>query len=711
MAIWGAVAKAGAGMLKGGAKKIAANKLLGKGKKKPQKPQATEEKGGALAIRPTTSLVPTGPTGIVPSGGGALATTGDSGGAGGGDSAQALAVSISSKIIRVEKLLKGSVLIKKDIRDDARKAREKASDKAQEKALEKSKDPNAKKGPKLNLPGKGLLAKIFGFFGSVILGWIAVRLVDWLPKIMPVLKLLGQAVDGIISVAGWLLDGLTFLIDWGYKLYDAATGWIKNVIGEEGAKKFDIFMGNLKKLINAFLVWKIIGEKIFKGIISAIKNVWKTVTKTIRTIWVKLRRLIGRKARIFFKNLAAKLSNAAKSGVQWAGNIARKGISRVGGLLSRGGSKLASTGGGKVVAKVGGLAAKIFGKAARFIAPAAKAAKPFVSKFASRVPILGPIIVAVISLMSGEPLGQALFKGLGAALGGALGTTAGIAITAALGVATAGIGALLGGLITPAMTILGELIGTFIGDLLYNLFLGGGLKDMMGKLKGMLIGGFKKVLAVGDFIKDFISGGFSRFYEGIPKFTVPDLPEEPPSFIPGFGFGSKKKIWNAFKGGIKFLIGPLSLLMGKKIPNLLWLVNPMNTTPLLIKSFFPPKGAKEGGGSKEGADSTSVKPATKGDQKEKKLAEVGGTKGTGDDKEFQKQEKALISANQKNGYEGVMEEIESYAPYEDMGNQPIRVAASDSKSTSLPSEQSESALIKVGGGEGEDPFEALDFHG
>ena len=706
MAIWGAVAKAGAGMLKGKAKKIAANKLLGRGKKKPQKPQqgAEQEKGGALAIRPTTSLVPTGPTGIVPSGGGALATTGDSGGAGGGDSAQAIAVSISSKIIRVEKLLKGSVLVKKDIRDDARKAREKSSDKAQEAALEKSKDPSAKKGPKLNLPGKGLLAKIFGFFGSVILGWIAVRLVDWLPKIMPVLKVLGQAVDGIISVAGWLLDGLTFLIDWGYKLYDAATGWIKNVIGEEGAKKFDIFMGNLKKLINAFLVWKIIGEKIFKSIISSIKNTWKI----IKGAFVRAFKIARAALKAVWK-LVSKIPGV-KQGAQWLG----KQAGRLGGVVKGLGSKIlggASKGGAKVATKVGGLVAKWFGPAAKMIAPAAKAAKPFVSKFASRVPILGPIIVAVISLMSGEPLGQALFKGLGAALGGFLGTTAGIAITAALGVATAGIGAFLGGLITPAMTILGELIGTFIGDLLYHLFLGGGLKEMMGKLKGMLIGGLKKVLAVGDFIKDFISGGFSRFYEGIPKFTVPDFPEEAPSFIPGFGFGSKEKIWNAFKGGIKFLIGPLSLLMGKKIPNLLWLLNPMNTTPLLIKSFFPPKGAKEGGGSKEGADSTSVKPATKGDQKEKKLAEVGGTKGIGDDKEFQKQEKALISANQKNGYEGVMEEIESYAPYEDMGNQPIRVAASDSKSTSLPSEQSESALIKVGGGKGEDPFEALDFHG
>ena len=159
MAIWGAVAKAGAGMLKGKAKKIAANKLLVRGKKKPQKPQqgTEQEKGGALAIRPTTSLVPTGPTGIVPSGGGALATTGDSGGSS-GQTAGEVASNISTKIIRVEKLLKGSALLKKKIREDAHKAREKVSDKAQEKALEKSKDSNAKKGPKLNLPGKGVLA-------------------------------------------------------------------------------------------------------------------------------------------------------------------------------------------------------------------------------------------------------------------------------------------------------------------------------------------------------------------------------------------------------------------------------------------------------------------------------------------------------------------------------------------------------------------------
>ena len=37
------------------------------------------------------------------------------------------------------------------------------------------------------------------------------------------------------------------------------------------------------------------------------------------------------------------------------------------------------------------------------------------------------------------------------------------------------------------------------------------------------------------------------------------------------------------------VIGPLSLLMGKEVPNLLWLMNPIETIPAAIKSFFPPK--------------------------------------------------------------------------------------------------------------------------
>ena len=58
-----------------------------------------------------------------------------------------------------------------------------------------------------------------------------------------------------------------------------------------------------------------------------------------------------------------------------------------------------------------------------------------------RIPILGPIVVAVASLLAGEPIGQALFKGVGAALGGLLGSFIPIPV--------------LG-------TLLGETLGTFV---------------------------------------------------------------------------------------------------------------------------------------------------------------------------------------------------------------------------------------------------------
>ena len=48
--------------------------------------------------------------------------------------------------------------------------------------------------------------------------------------------------------------------------------------------------------------------------------------------------------------------------------------------------------------------------------------KPFASKFFSKIPIVGPLVITIVSLLSGEPATQAIFKGLGAALGGALGT-------------------------------------------------------------------------------------------------------------------------------------------------------------------------------------------------------------------------------------------------------------------------------------------------
>ena len=491
---------------------------------------------------------------------------------------------------------------------------------------------------------------------------------------MPVLKVLGQAVDGIIWGAGKILDGLTWFIDKAYVLYDAATGWIKNVIGEEGAKKFDIFMGNLKKLIQGFLVWKIIGEKIFKAIISSIKNTWKI----IKGAFVRAFK-IAKAALKAVWNLASKIP-----GVKQAGGWLVKQAGRAGGAVKAVGSKLlggVTKAGAGVVGKATGLMSKFLGPASKSLGPIMKTVGPKIAKFAGRIPILGPIIVAVVSLMSGEPLGQALFKGLGAALGGGLGA----ALAAGLAVGTAGLGAL----VAPAMTLLGELIGTFVGDLLYELFMGGGMAEVLNRLKGLVKGIFDKVLDVGK----WIAGGVKRFIENFFVNNALDIEEG------GGRWAAMTFISRAF-GMFDWLksIGYVKDQNGEwvtKFPNLLQLVNPFKMIPLLKDSFFPPGGPKE---SESGSGGSAVP--------------TSGASGDDSSKKFEKQEKELIAANQTKGYDGVMEKIESYAPYEDMGTKQSPPKTSITAKVGQQGESGSNKLVIIGGSETkEDPYEVLDYFG
>ena len=166
-----------------------------------------------------------------------------------------------------------------------------------------------------------------------------------------------------------------------------------------------------------------------------------------------------------------------------------------------------------------------------------------------RIPVLGPILVAVASIMAGEPMGQTLFKTAGAAIGGLLGSFIPIPI--------------LG-------TMLGEFIGTFVGDLFYELTLGGGPKKAGQKLQQAI----SNALATGGKVLDWLKAGFGRFYKGIPKVSFPDK-----------------------LGIIDLKNFPLKIvrdIAGKKFPNPGWLINPMNIVDklkLLKNSFFPP-GAK-----------------------------------------------------------------------------------------------------------------------
>ena len=342
------------GAVKGGAKKIASDKLLNRKKnvkKRRAKAQEAmgggEEKGGALAIRPTTSLVPSGPSGII-------AAPSDTGGGGGDTSTvEGTLIVIQSKIIKVENLLAGSNAVKEKIREDQRQASEEAKDKQQEKDLEK-KLPKPKGASKFKLPkAPGFFGAIWKFISTVVLGRIFMLLLDHLPKLMPILKLAAVFADGFIKVLGWVGNIAMTLIDWGYKLIGGVSDWVGETFGKDVQKGFDRFLGVIKDLIAAFLVWKIWAEKAVKAAIEAVKRAFRIA----RVIFKRAVRF-AKNAIKFAKNLAAKAGKFLMKipGVKTVvSNVARVGgniLSKAGGLLRGGATKGAS--------KIGGFAAKIY---------------------------------------------------------------------------------------------------------------------------------------------------------------------------------------------------------------------------------------------------------------------------------------------------------------------------------------------------------------
>ena len=127
---------------------------------------------------------------------------------------------------------------------------------------------------------------------------------------------------------------------------------------------------------------------------------------------------------------------------------------------------------------------------------------PIVKKALNNIPVIGPLIVAITSLLSGEPVAQALFKTAGTFIGGLLGLAIPIPI--------------LG-------PIIGEIIGEYLGDLTYIALMGGGVEALGEKLKQDIT----NIMSAGSMALDWVGRGFGRFVKGIPKMNILGLGEIP----------------------------------------------------------------------------------------------------------------------------------------------------------------------------------------
>jgi len=532
--------------------------------------------------------------------------------AGGGSSISSSQVKtlqvVNVKLGSISNNLKDSLVLSKVRTELERRNEEEQRRKKREKALEKSKQKDKPKGGMLKGIKVPFMDRATNFLIGMIWSSVIMSLIDITKsnKFSGLIDGLIGAGKNILTSAAWLLEGLVNLIDWGYKIYDTVRGFIGNVFGEKGVAVFDALAGVLNKVVNVIGVIGLIFLKFRKFFTNLIKNTFKIfrrgLGKAFRRLSLKLfgkggtkllqnmgkvAGKVGKNIVNFGKNVGGKAFNLAKNVGGKALNVAKN----LGGKALKVGKNLLGAGKGlatKGASKVGGFAAKIFGKAAKLIAPAMKSAKPFLSKFFGRIPIIGPLIVGIVSLLSGEPVGKALFKMIGAALGGALGTFIPIPVIG---------------------TLLGETIGVWFGDMLYTLMFGGGLSAVGAKLRKQLMGIFN----AGKTAIKWVGGGVKRFIKNIIATDPISIPE---------GGGVRMALTKGAKMlGLYDWLSGLGFAGGKKgqidkFPNILNVLNPFKYGSILIKSFFPPD--EEGASSAEPA----AAPAKAGGEEKKKKKSV-----------------------------------------------------------------------------------------
>ena len=482
---------------------------------------------------------------------------------------------VKTKVIEIDKLLKGSVVNEKKRIQEERRERQKAARGEKEGKLESKLSKQEKKEGGLKVPKLSFLDRMKNFIKNIVLGFIIVRLIQFAPLLKKILPLIGVAADLVSNVVVGIVDGLGTFLSWGFKAYDDAKEKLKSWGGESAVARLDELGNALGNLFNAIAIVGMVATRLGPG---GTKNLLRreaglkpkpslpTAPRPTTPLAGRpgmgatgprgasraMQRLHGPEARAIYDNARenGKSISQAKAAVNRA---LRKGdiISKP----QRGTLSLKTGGTPKGNVMKGGLSKAPKRLATKFLG---KAGMKAVKGVFGKIPILGPIVVAVASLLAGEPIGQALFKAVGAALGGFLGTFIPIPIIG---------------------TMLGETLGTFVGDLLYSLILGGGPKEAGEKLSKAI----KTALDVGGLIVDFFKNGVGNFINQFfekDAFTIPK------------GFGRRAAATKIVEFlNIKDYLRKRGYVNDEnqiyKFPNLLNILNPITYVQMLASSFFP----------------------------------------------------------------------------------------------------------------------------
>ena len=496
---------------------------------------------------------------------------------------------IKKKVIEIGKFLEGSVAAEKKNLEKERKQKQKLLSAGKEEELEKEPGKKEKKKGGIKAPKIGFFDSIKKFIMTTLLGFVLFRLIEFAPLLKKIVPFIAGTIEFVGNVLMGIIDGLGTFLSWGFTAYEDARTKLEEWGGEEAIARFDALGDALGNLFNAIAIVGMTTAAVSPR--GPKKGPGKGPGKggvpsggpTRKGINFRRSRITGdtfssgsklSAARIERLSQAGKLTFDGK-GVTDMGYQQRKGqrdvikkyfnkfgrqkaidrfgadtIKELGGKYSRSTStNFARNASVKLLGRRGA------GKAAGFLN---KASLKAIKGGFGKIPILGPIVVAVSSLLAGQPIGQALFKAVGAAIGGLLGTAIPIPI--------------LG-------TMLGEVLGAFVGDLLYELILGKGAGEALRKLTNAV----KTALDVGGLIVNFFKEGFGRF--------IKQVFEKDPVTIPS-GAGRRVAATKIVEFlNMKDFLRQRGYIDNKdqvtKFPNILNLVNPFAYIPMLGAAFFP----------------------------------------------------------------------------------------------------------------------------
>ena len=403
--------------------------------------------------------------------------------------------------------------------------------------------PNKKKigGVGLGKGPKGIMDMIGKFFLNTLLGGLALLTLNNLPKIANFLEKYGQNLYLI-------LNGLRLGL-FGLKTFLGSVLKLSGAIFKSGFKVAGKLIGASAKLLG-------------KGIKGGFLKLGDAIVDFARGTINEIRKLAGKpplppRARRPGGNTAARPGSRLNQRQRTASSskAARKRYAQ------RYGSEAAKRRFQGNVQKPTGQSTrlpkpknnfikKLFGPK---ISGELKKASPVLKKVSKaakgvRIPIVGPILVAISSMLSGDPVQKTLFKSVGTGLGEALGTLIPIPVIG---------------------TIIGGLIGEYGGDLLYTFLEGGGISGVQNKMAE----DWNNTLKSGRQFADYIGESFGRYKESLPKIKLPELPGWV-EFIDIAGV-LKKLPWGAE------IPNPSFFLDGSKIPD---------NIGLMKKALFPQKG-------------------------------------------------------------------------------------------------------------------------